>query len=672
MSTTSGTMKSFKVTDKDGNVFIMTPVDTVARQAIDEAKNLEFDDDYFTSEVSQDQTTVSVGLNGVPLGIDSDSPLKFVQDSAQGIVFGSDAPYSTALAPEYDSTATYAVGDSCMHLGKYYRCNTAISSAEAWNSTHWTETSLIDGLATVAKTGSYNDLSNTPTIPPAQVNADWDAVSGVAQILNKPSLSTVATTGNYTDLNGTPTIGDGTLSITVGSSQAQTFTANQTSNESITIPLASVDSSGATPVYSEGLMSANDKQKLDGIDLTGYQEIVSSPTANDIATLDSNGQVTDSGRSVSSVLGQEAIAPEYDSTATYAVGDTCTYQGKYYSCSTAISTAEAWDSTHWTETDVESVIASSHGIAVFDCTDYSGSPFTGPTLAELDAARAALKTIVLRVRSGMDVTADTYYCLESYSFGRGYFTYVFSESRYGYIRRFEGNASDTSTHVWTFAGVGEYSVYQESIAPSYSSSRTYSVGDAVMYNGRRYVCNADISSAEQWNSSHWTETSVEASRDVAIFTGYSHPGAQSWPDPDKVIDAYNAGKMIIIIIGYQSVETVYIMSTVDEGLMSTGDEIYMFERVNRPGEYLMLQQDENHVNWEWSTYIDQRRNFDTSSIAPIFSSTGTYDVGDAVMYNGKRYVSNVAQTMVIWNSANWTQKSVEDELGNIETLLAAL
>ena len=45
-------------------------------------------------------------------------------------------------------------------------------------------------LATVATTGSYNDLSNKPTIPAAQVNSDWNATSGVAQILNKPTIPT--------------------------------------------------------------------------------------------------------------------------------------------------------------------------------------------------------------------------------------------------------------------------------------------------------------------------------------------------------------------------------------------------------------------------------------------------------------------------------------------------
>ena len=61
-------------------------------------------------------------------------------------------------------------------------------------------------LATVATTGNYNDLSNRPTIPAAQVNADWDAVAGVSQILNKPTLAAVATSGDYDDLINAPSL----------------------------------------------------------------------------------------------------------------------------------------------------------------------------------------------------------------------------------------------------------------------------------------------------------------------------------------------------------------------------------------------------------------------------------------------------------------------------------
>lgn len=48
----------------------------------------------------------------------------------------------------------------------------------------------VDSTAYSTFSGDYNDLSNKPTIPAAQVNSDWDATSGVAEILNKPSIPT--------------------------------------------------------------------------------------------------------------------------------------------------------------------------------------------------------------------------------------------------------------------------------------------------------------------------------------------------------------------------------------------------------------------------------------------------------------------------------------------------
>jgi len=46
----------------------------------------------------------------------------------------------------------------------------------------------------------------------------------------------------------------------------------------------------------------------------------------------------------------ESIAPAYSASATYAVGDYVSYQGKLYKCNTAITVAEAWTAAHWTET----------------------------------------------------------------------------------------------------------------------------------------------------------------------------------------------------------------------------------------------------------------------------------------------------------------------------------
>ena len=63
-------------------------------------------------------------------------------------------------------------------------------------------------LATVATSGSYNDLSDKPSIPAAQVQSDWSEADSAAAdyIKNKPNLATVATSGSYNDLQDKPSI----------------------------------------------------------------------------------------------------------------------------------------------------------------------------------------------------------------------------------------------------------------------------------------------------------------------------------------------------------------------------------------------------------------------------------------------------------------------------------
>lgn len=66
-------------------------------------------------------------------------------------------------------------------------------------------------LSPVATSGSYADLTSKPTIPAAQVNADWNASTGVAQILNKPTISGT-NTGDETSASIKSKLGITTLS----------------------------------------------------------------------------------------------------------------------------------------------------------------------------------------------------------------------------------------------------------------------------------------------------------------------------------------------------------------------------------------------------------------------------------------------------------------------------
>jgi hypothetical protein len=131
MSTTSGTMRNLKVTDKDGNIFNMAPVDSEARQAIDEAKNLQFDEDYFTSELSQDESELSIGLNGVPIGVES--PLKFIQDDDQGIVIGSDALTQSSADTLYYPLSNNPSGYLTEITGDFSGNNVSATSIQLYN-----------------------------------------------------------------------------------------------------------------------------------------------------------------------------------------------------------------------------------------------------------------------------------------------------------------------------------------------------------------------------------------------------------------------------------------------------------------------------------------------------------------------------------------------------------
>ena len=55
------------------------------------------------------------------------------------------ATWAGNLAPEYSSSSWYSVGDFAVHDNVLYKCLTNIpAGGEAWNSSHWTQTTLDD------------------------------------------------------------------------------------------------------------------------------------------------------------------------------------------------------------------------------------------------------------------------------------------------------------------------------------------------------------------------------------------------------------------------------------------------------------------------------------------------------------------------------------------------
>lgn len=186
-------------------------------------------------------------------------------------------------------------------------------------------------------------IANKPTIPSAQVNSDWDAVSGVAQILNKPTIPDVtgkadkvtsATSGNFAGLDSNGNLTDS------GSKASDFLTSHQ--------------------------------------DISGKADKVSGAVSGNFAGLDSNGNLTDSGSKASDFLTSHqdisgkanlviVATVEASTTASkaYSVGDRLILNGVLYKATDAITSGgtivTSGAGANVTETTIDAEIAAGGG-----------------------------------------------------------------------------------------------------------------------------------------------------------------------------------------------------------------------------------------------------------------------------------------------------------------------
>ena len=183
-------------------------------------------------------------------------------------------------------------------------------------------------LATVATSGDYNDLINKPTIPSVEGLASEAYVNEKVTAIKVPSLdgyaktadlATVATSGSYNDLSNTPTIpsvGNGTLTIQKNGTSAGTFTANATTDKTINITVPTKVSELTDDVVKGKYLS------LTGGTMTGNINInnktitnLKTPTADTEAA---NKKYVDDSKF--SIVGTSTTYPIYIGSSTPASG----------------------------------------------------------------------------------------------------------------------------------------------------------------------------------------------------------------------------------------------------------------------------------------------------------------------------------------------------------------
>ena len=180
----------------------------------------------------------------------------YVTSNAQGDNFASHAalingPYyhkGTSYTPtnndyalvetdeDHSNATTRYIYDGAQWAFQYIVNNSPFSQAQL---------DAINSGITAGKVTTYDSLVSN-------VQADWNAVSGLAQILNKPTLAAVATSGSYSDLSNTPTLG------TAAAANASDFAT------------AAQGSKADTAIQSISTGSTNGTIDVDGVDVAVY------------------------------------------------------------------------------------------------------------------------------------------------------------------------------------------------------------------------------------------------------------------------------------------------------------------------------------------------------------------------------------------------------------------
>ena len=209
----------------------------------------------------------------------------------------------------------------------------------ATNSTTQTVTCNFIDIAAESIT-AYTSFTDGTTIPTgfsqgAILKTNTNSLQGNltwSEITSKPSFATVATSGSYNDLSNKPTIptvGNGTVTIKQAGANKGTFTMNQSGNTTIeltdsntTYSTGTTSSSGLTKLYTntgtatDGTMTQNAiKSALDGKSNTGHTHTIANVT-NLQSTLDGKATSAQGAKADTAVQSVKIGSTEYKSGTT--------------------------------------------------------------------------------------------------------------------------------------------------------------------------------------------------------------------------------------------------------------------------------------------------------------------------------------------------------------------
>jgi hypothetical protein len=266
------------------------------------------------------------------------------------------------LVRMYDSSSTYNVDDLVLNTdGWFYRCTTAITTPEEFDSSHWTSfydygiDKYIKELINQSSGGNLPlETGSSSTDPGIQMtNNTASSIHSVA--LGSGCRATqreAIALGYYTKASGSASFAAGDSTQALGNF-ASALGLNTIANERQSARgfyniSKNYSNTGVVDIVGNGT-GTNARSNAYTLDNQGNGWF-----AKDVYVGSTSGKDKDAG-SVK-LLRENVIAPAYDAAVSYVVNQLVMYNGALYKCNTATS-GEAWTPAHWTQTTLADLLS---------------------------------------------------------------------------------------------------------------------------------------------------------------------------------------------------------------------------------------------------------------------------------------------------------------------------
>lgn len=201
------------------------------------------------------------------------------------------------------------------------------------------------------------------------------------------------------------------------------------------------------------------------------------------------------------------------------------------------------------------------------------------------------------------------------------------------------NVSSGGTTKFTTGGA--YNILT-SFADIFSTSASYSAGDLVTYQNKFYECTSGHS-AGAWNASHFTARTVSYLLKTYVLPALANVFSST--------ASYSIGDFVV----YQN--RLYRCTTNHSGAWNSSH--FTLANLNSINDSI------DNLESDIRDMIDDldEGKADYTDLAPLFSTSTSYTVGDYVIYNYNLYRCTVAHSGS-WNASNFTLVTVGSELKN--------